>query len=308
MSARPLRNRLAIGVALALVAAGCGSQPETGATAEALLTKNGLSSNGLSSNGLSSNGMSSNGLSSNGLSSNGLSSNGLATADFLAWFEVDPVMSDMVMSYLTRCGMAAGQSLTFTWDDRTYTWRGVLGLAPAWASGQPIPPPEQQLMTACLAAHSNRFGLHVPLSVRGPLADGVSLVALDPGEDTTFVEPEACFFGNLYDGSGVYDAAFLAAWTPEKTNPRGCAVEAGLPGDCPPIQHLGSCADVCTPLPGVSPTVFGECAVNGVSYLPVTTYLQPSDVYLCGDGVCQFTESPDDPLTGLGCPSDCDSH
>jgi len=301
------RTGLATFAAMAMALSACAGQPQVGATPEALLTSNGLTSNGLTSNGLTSNGMTTNGMTTNGLTTNGLTTNGLASADFLAWFEADAAVADMVMVYIARCALPAGESLSWEWNGTAYAWDGVLGLAPAWGSGQAIPAGEQQLMTACLAAHSNKFGMHVPLSVRGPLADGASFIALEPGEDATFVEPEGCFFGNLFDGSGIYGGAFLAEWTADETNPRGCAVESGVPGDCPPIQHVGSCADSCAPAPGDGPTVYASCTVNGVSYLPVTTYLSAADVYLCGDGTCQFTESPYDQVTGTGCPADCGS-
>jgi len=317
MNTRSERGWLAIVAAMAMALSACAAQPQVGATPEALLTSNGLTVNGLTVNGLTVNGMTVNGmtvngmtvngLTVNGLTVNGLTVNGLATADFLGWFEADPSMADMVMRYIARCALPAGQSLPWEWDGSVYAWDGLLGLAPTWSSGQAIPAAEQQLVTGCLAAHSNKFGLHVPLSVRGPLADGVSFIALEPGEDTTYIEPEGCFFGNLFDGSGIYDGAFLASWTAVETNPRGCAVEAGLAGECPPIQHVGSCADFCTAAPDGGPAVYTSCTVNGVSYLPVTTYLSPADVYVCGDGTCQFTESPYDPATGAGCLSDCGS-
>ena len=305
------RGASAVAAAIGVILSACGTPPQVGPTADALLTKNGLSANGMSANGMSANGMSANGMSANGmsangLSANGLSANGLATADFAAWFMYDPPMGNMIMRYLVKCALPAGETLTYELGGEEYRWFGVLGLAPGWAAGA-MTPPEQQLMTACLGAHSNKFGLHIALSVRGPLADGQTLIPLDPGEDTALPVPEGCFFGNLFDGSGVYSGAFLDDWPAGQTNPRGCAVEGGLPGDCPPIQSLGSCADVCTAIPDVTPTVWGDCVVNDVHYLPLTTYLAPDSVYTCGDGVCQFTESPYDPGTGMGCESDCGS-
>ncbi|HEU4383201.1 MAG TPA: hypothetical protein VFR85_06805 [Anaeromyxobacteraceae bacterium] len=291
----------------------CAGEPPVGATPEALLTQNGLSVNGLSVNGLSVNGMSVNGLSVNGLSVNGLSVNGLATPDFLGWFESNPALSAKVMRYIARCALPAGESLSWEWNGHSYVWTGVLGLAPGWAGGEPISEAEQQLVTACLAAHSNKFGLHVALSVRGPLSDGQSFIPLDPGEEDLFAKPEGCFFGNLFDGSGIYSGALLDAWAPQETNPRGCAVEVGLPGSCPPIEHVGSCHDVCraAPAPEGAPVVYESCTVNvdgvDVTFLPLTTYLSPPSVYTCGDDICQFTESPFDPDTGLGCLSDCGS-
>ena len=292
------RAALATLAAMAMGLSACAGPPPSGATPEALLTTNGLSVNGLSVNG-----MSVNGLSVNGLSVNGLSANGLASADFLAWFATDPDLAAMVMRYIARCALPAGESLSWTWHNVSYTWLGVLGLAPGWGGGEPIAPAEQQLVTACLAAHSNKFGLHVGLSVRGPLADGVSYIPLDPGEDVAFPRPEGCFFGNLFDGSGIFSGGFLDSWSADETNPRGCAVEGGLPGDCPPILNLGRCSDFCIEAPGEGPTVWASCSDGFVDYLPLTTYLAPESVYLCGDGFCQFTEY--DPLTGAGCASDC---
>ena len=78
------------------------------------------------------------------------------------------------------------------------------------------------------------------------------------------------------------------------------------------LVGLGHAVDVFlllhrTAAPGGGPTVYASCTVNGASFLPLTTYLSPASVFLCGDGVCQFTESPYDPLTGAGCLSDCGS-
>ncbi len=300
-------RRLAAGIAsaaLALALSACGASHEVGATASALLTQNGMTANGMTANGMVANGMTANGMTANGLMAYGLTPDALATGDFTAWWIQDPALADMVMKYLTKCAMNVGDTLSYDDGMTVYTWYGNLGLAPTWASGQPMPPAEQQLMTACLAAHSNRFGLHIQLSVRGLLEDGTP-VRLDDGEVDLFPKPEGCFFGNVFDGSGGFAGGFLSAWTADETNPRGCAVEGGLPGDCPPIQNVGTCDDFCTPIAGTTPTVYGDCAVNGVHYLPLTTYLQTSDVYVCGDGVCQFTESPFDPATGLGCASDC---
>jgi hypothetical protein len=300
------RTWLAALAATAASLAACSAPPPAGPTPEALLTSNGLTTNGLTTNGLTTNGMTTNGLTTNGLTTNGLTADGLASVDFLAWFETDPVVADMVMRYIARCALPAGESLSWEWNGIGYTWYGVLGLAPSWGSGATIPAAEQQLVTACLAAHSNKFGLHVALSVRGPLADGESSIPLDPGEEDAFYQPEGCFFGNFFDGSGIYSGGFLSSWTAEETNPRGCAVEAGVAGACPPIQHVGNCDDACTPANGAGPTVYASCTLDGQSYLPLTTYLSAGSVYVCGDGVCQFTESPYDPVTGGGCPSDCD--
>jgi hypothetical protein len=63
--------------------------------------------------------------------------------------------SASLMRYVARCALSDDQSLTYTSSSSqmTYVWRGNLGLAPVWAAGHPIPVAEQQLVTACLAAH-----------------------------------------------------------------------------------------------------------------------------------------------------------
>jgi len=113
------------------------------------LSANGLSANGLSANGISANGLSANGLSANGLSANGLTLNGLANPSFASWFANDPAASDMLMRYLVRCAVPAGQIRSFT-DPGTgthYSWPGNLGLAPSWASGTPANLTEQKIIT-----------------------------------------------------------------------------------------------------------------------------------------------------------------
>jgi hypothetical protein len=44
---------------------------------------------------------------------------------------------------------------------------------------------------------------------------------------------------------------------------------------------------------------FEDCRVAGRTFRTLTSYLRSSDLNLCGDGVCQISES------GGVCPSDC---
>jgi hypothetical protein len=82
-------------------------------------------------------------------------------------------MGDTVMGYLVKCAVASGQSRTWTNPTTgvSYTWPGDLGLAPGWSGGTPATLVEQQVITACLAAHVNRYGTSVPISVNGRGAD-----------------------------------------------------------------------------------------------------------------------------------------
>src|SRR3569623_2339984 len=115
---------------------------------------------------------STNGLSLNGTSLNGLSLNGrdlaLATSSFASWFHADPANRALQMQYVVKCAKPAG--VTVTWTDpathTVYSWPGGLGLAPTW-SNRAMTVAEQQVLSACMAAHANKYGVHVPIAVEG---------------------------------------------------------------------------------------------------------------------------------------------
>jgi hypothetical protein len=302
--------RQALGTAAASVlvlCAACGAEPAPTSDGplpgRALQSDNGLSTNGLSTNGVSSNGLSTNGLSTNGLSTNGLSTNGLSTNSFSAWFTDDTTYSSMVMKYLVRCAYPAGVSLSYSAGGVTYTWPGELGLAPAWAAGGAIPLPEQQLISACLAAHTNKYGAQVSISVRGFFSSG-GQIPVTSSEAATYNNDEGCYFGNLFDGSGVFSAysrnSPLA--DPSQSSLRACALSAGQYGSCPPMQTTyDSCQSLCT---GTWSQVTGaftfrSCSWNGTDYRPLSVRLRDADIATCGDGVCAASESCS------SCAADC---
>lgn len=284
-----------------LVVSGCGPAEEDGLGQAGSAQKD---SNGLSRNGLSRNGLSRNGLSRNGLSRNGLSRNGLAAATFRAWFDADPAAAQSLMAYLARCALDRGESLTYTSpaSGATYTWPGNLGLAPIWASGRSIPDAEQQLVTACLAAHVNAFDAEVDISVRG-YDEWFRPIPLDRGEEA-YTAREGCFYGNLFEDDGLFVGLDQPNYSSDVTTPRGCTLEAGQLSDCSPLEHVGLCRRNC--IAGMDGNWL-LCRHGFKFYRPISTRLQPADIYVCGDGVCQFTESKYDPATGKGCLKDCGS-
>jgi hypothetical protein len=262
---------------------------------------NGVAINGVAINGVAVNGMSTNGLApgagSNALATNGLTQAALTAPEFGAWFAADPVYASMVMSYLARCALGPDQTLTYETADASYAWTGNLAVAPVWATGTAIPDGEQQLVSACLAGHVNGLGQHVTISVRGYHASG-EIIAMSEGEAAQFPHREACFFGNLFDATGVWNALEPDLLDPTISTPRGCSAEFGEPQDCPPMVKAGMCADVCTV--GADGVTWADCVVNGVHYRPVAVFLQDSDVYRCGDGVCQSVTENE-----TTCAADC---
>jgi hypothetical protein len=307
-------TRIGLALTLASTVAGCGpadTAPAVGVTDSALAAANGLSPNGLARNGLARNGLARNGLARNGLARNGLARNGLLSAEFQSWFDEDPATSAAVMTYVVRCAVPAGQSRSFTSPKTgvTYTWTGSLGLAPGWASGLEATVAEEQVITACLAAHVNKYGREVTISVLGLGATGVP-IPIGKKELSTYSQREACFFGNLFEDEGVSAGVDHQIWDGTTSSARACAFDLfgiGPSADCPPIDNVGPCWLYCKA--DSTGTYYTSCGrwLNGVwkSYLPITTRILPSDLYKCGDGTCQFTEQCGTGTTAASCQADC---
>jgi hypothetical protein len=242
--------------------------------------ENGLVENGIFTNGIFTNGARlDNGLAfgagTSGLAAGGLNGSALAQPAFAAWFDRDAGYSSMVMKYVVQCALPAGAELSYARAGETYTWRGGLGLAPQWSKGGAIPAAEQELVSACLAAHTNAFGKHVQISVRGYGPTGEAIpVAADEVAGWRF--SEATYFGNLFDGSGVYVALSTDSLDPRVSTPRGCAAERGVPGSCGPMVQAGLAADRCTA--GADGVTHASCSVNGRAFRPVQVFLNAADV------------------------------
>ena len=189
---------LAAALAFATVFAGChapegndgGSAVESELVATNGLTMlNGLTmTNGLSGNGLSGNGLSGNGLTAQALVVNPLSTTGLTSSTYL----MNSAAGRTTLSYLVRCALPAGRSITKT--DSTgasYTFAGALGLTPEWENGT-CSGDCQRWNSACLLAHVNTAGIHVPIWIVGQNA------GLGWGQSATFPNQEGTFFGNIF--------------------------------------------------------------------------------------------------------------
>jgi hypothetical protein len=247
-------------------------------------------------------------LSLNGLSLNGLSLNGLSTSSFNSWFQADRTVRNEVMTYVVACAVPAGQSRTYTdtSTNTTYTWNGSLGLATNWASGNAATTAELQVVSACMAAHANKFGIHVLVSLRGLNGAG-NPISVTSQEVTAYTVREACFFGNLFDGStGTFGGNDGLSLNSSQSSPRVC----GLPGSgntsqCSPMAYVGSCSTYCTR--DTTNTFYTSCTYNGVTYRPITTRMRPADIYSCGNGVCESTETCGTGTTPNSCAADCGS-
>ena len=298
-------------LAFLVFVSGCGAPPpprepehevRLGEVGNALSTGNGLITNGLITNGLATNG-----LITNGLAINGLTDDALANSTFADWFDSNTSsLSNSIMQHVVRCAVPEGQHRSWTrLDSQTYTWDGTLGLAPNWASGQPITETEQQLVSACMAALVNKFGVHVSISILGETALG-TLIPLQDDELSMYSEREACFFGNLFNGEGLFVGNDHGNLNSRESSVRACGMgsqSSGTSVECPPIVHIGSCSSLCSA--NDSNTRYVRCTYNGKEYRPLTTRLRPRDIYTCGDGICQISESCGTGNTYDNCELDC---
>lgn len=183
-------------------AAGCSDMaPPNGPSAtvhtddsSALAVYNGLAAvNGLAVvNGLAAvNGLAGgNGLAAvNGLASvNGLSqTSGLMTSDD----------GRRTVSYIAKCALPSGDSLTKNdQSGKGYNFPGGLGLAPGWKNGN-CDQSCQELVSACVTAHVNTFGVHYPIWVDS------AAPSIGWGLPPSNYQMEGTFFGNIILTGGI---------------------------------------------------------------------------------------------------------
>ena len=251
------------------------------------------------------NGLSLNGLSLNGLSLNGLSVGGLSSPQFDGWFQTNPPLHDLVMKYVVRCAVPEGVTRSYTSAGHTWTWTGGLGLAPDWSAGKDASLAEQRIVSACLAAHANKFGVQISMSILGRDAKGVA-IPTNPVELWFYPEREGCFFGNLFNGEGLYVGNDRSPLNHRKSTARACAlsIKQSGPPECAPMVRVDpNCEDICTL--DASGNFYTSCTYNGITYPALTTRLLTKDIYTCGDGTCQISESCGPGNDYDSCKRDC---
>lgn len=102
------------------------------------------------------------------------------------------------LRYLASCALDARTVLVGRANGETYRFAGDMGLAPGWADGA-ITPAERRLVSACILARTNLFGVPVRISMRST-AGPESLVAAGD-EARTHSEHEGGYFGDLFSAA-----------------------------------------------------------------------------------------------------------
>ncbi|RZI43553.1 hypothetical protein EGT07_07175 [Herbaspirillum sp. HC18] len=101
------------------------------------------------------------------------------------------------LKYLVNCALAPDDTVIADVDGRRYTFHGGMELAPAWAT-QPLSTQEQRLVSACILARTNYFGVPVQLSIRSDAGDVPASLSTDIDERRDYPFFEGGFFGNIF--------------------------------------------------------------------------------------------------------------
>jgi hypothetical protein len=186
-------------------------------------------------NGLSGNGLSGNGLSGNGLSGNGLLMNPLKTGILTTGTMMNTTDGRATMGYIVRCALASTKTITAKDSGGvSYPFTGAIGVAPEWETGT-CGTACQERMSACLLAHVNTSGVHIPIWLDGEDAIGW-------GQNTSYPYQEGSFFGNVFvnppkgyfcGGKDFDSARSPGAWVPVSGS-RPTMIRSGRPAPAPP--------------------------------------------------------------------------
>jgi len=203
-----------------------------------------------------------------------------------------------LLTYIIKCALPAGQQLSGKNWNKTYTFSGLIGLAPGW-KGAPLQPSGQRWVTACLLAHTDGYDMQVPISLRGS-APGL---ATSLEEEQEYSVQEASFYGNLFTsggngddlsipiyacaGSGVQSACNVGGngqYRPLRSCTPTGQCQLHVPGACYDITPAkrDSCESVieggyseCHTTTAARPATWGALAASYPEV--VTVYLKPSD-------------------------------
>ena len=238
---------LSVVTGLSLVSGCAVEQPDVeehvGETQGAIITDNSLVLNALVLNALVLNALVLNALVLNGADAGVLTS--------LAEDASTGEANRQVLHYMVGCALTPSQSVTYTYTDATglhsVTERGAIGLAPQWATGR-LDEAGKRLVSACLAARANYYGIPVDLSLRADV--DVLEQNTSPYELGLYNRIEGAFWGNLFSETPY----IRSCYKPEnvahsRAKLRDCAAghlnADGSISECGMLQIVGPCTDVC---------------------------------------------------------------
>jgi uncharacterized repeat protein (TIGR01451 family) len=194
--------------------------------------------------------------------------------------------SRLLVRYVVSCALTTTQTFIFTWTDAAglthdETYQGMMGLAPEWSSG-PLATAHQQIVSACVAARTNYYGVQRRISLRSPQAPLATPSAAERG---AFPLVEGAFWGNIFDPTSPYLHACYNS--PNNANSRAWQRDcvAGHPDGsggtmpCNNITVVGACSTICAPLNSTY-QYYPSCTdpTTGLQTQVITTALPPIGV------------------------------
>jgi hypothetical protein len=248
------------------VLAACAAPDDTSSTSpKTIVGENRLNFNRLALNRLALNRLALNRLALNRLALNRLALNGTTELDMTE-------EGREVLKYVAQCALRDGDVLVAEHEGVTYEFPGLLGLAPQWEDA-PLQQGDQRMLSACLLAHVNAFGVSVPISLR----DQGSLPS-SPDERIQYSVYEGTFFGQVFEDGElkVYSCqGSVSTAALEHSEDRALRVCTDGTGECA-IVPVGRCLDVCEQRHPDEGWV--DCWANGVRYREtVSVYLFADD-------------------------------
>jgi hypothetical protein len=267
---------------LAVLVVSCGPV-ESEQSAQPAIATNAIATNAIATNALTTNAIASAALAAGPLAGQLINSNfGQVTQPDVVTGLEDPD-AQMLMAYLVGCALESNQRLRWTsrFTSERETWRGELGLCPAWLGSTPSAGCLERV-SACLLARNNVFGISVPVSLRGD-QDGTSSIALAP---TVALWPKA--------------------WRTNTTVPSSQSCNDGESGVDRNCGWQGVGVGRCTP--GQSVSVGAGCGLgssSGNAMLRICTRM-----HFCDAGSADLIAQNDDgcgtsePAVTFTCPSD----
>jgi hypothetical protein len=210
-----------------------------------------------------------------------------------------------LLRYVAQCALNEGDVLVADYQGTTYEFPGLLGLTPSWES-EPLSASGQRMLSACLLAHVNAFGVSVPISLRAS-----QVLPTTPEEREQYSVYEGTFFGQVFEGDQIKtyscqgNAAIAALAHSEDRAQRVCTDNSG---ECA-IESVGRCREVCEQRREDEGWV--NCRAHGVPYPEtVSVYLFADDPdgmnQHCTSNKCRL-DNPEDSAAMLDCAgmSDC---
>ncbi|WP_437928553.1 hypothetical protein WMF37_04680 [Sorangium sp. So ce291] len=256
-----------------------------------MISQNGILPNALTVNALTVNALTVNALTVNALTVNALNTNALAS---LKNPEPNGFLSREFMRYLVGCALRPDQAFSFSWTDSAgvvhpEVYRGELGIAHWWATGAiPNDTYIQRQITACIAARTNWYGVHVTLSLRSAES---SSTGSSPAERAAYTVKEGAFWGNLFASTPYVRSCYSPAGVARARQlQRDCAAGhvsvdpvtgATTTQQCGPMTIVGSCDTLCNRVDSTG-GFYAGCLENPAGASPwvrtdvvVTSFLTP---------------------------------